>query len=207
MQAWNFQDLTGQKFGRLLVVERVESTKYGNAKWLCRCACGNKKIVAAGNLKSGHTQSCGCFEKEQTIKRSTKHGKCGTRLYQSWQDMKNRCYRPLTQSYKTHGSRGITVCDEWLHDFQAFYNWAMANGYRDNLTLERIDVNGNYEPSNCRWATQKEQANNKRNNHFVTYKGETKTISQWSEITKIKQGTIQARLKRGWSVERTLETR
>ncbi len=201
-----FIDLTGQHFGSLTVVERSENAKDGGAKWLCKCDCGNESIVSAGNLKSGHTQSCGCYEREQTIKRSTKHGKCGTRIYQVWRDMKNRCCRPLTHSYKTHGARGISVCAEWLHDFQAFYDWAMANGYADNLTLDRIDTNGNYEPSNCRWATQKEQANNKRNNHLVTYKGETKTITQWAETTGIKRQTIQKRLKNGWSVERTLET-
>ena len=206
MQANNFQDLVGQRFGKLTVIGREENSKHGNARWLCLCDCGNKKIIAAGNLRSGHTQSCGCYRKELSIMRSTKHGKTHTRIYRAWQDMKNRCYNPKTDTYRTHGARGITVCPEWLNDFQAFYGWAISNGYSDNLTLDRVDTNGNYEPSNCRWATPKEQSNNKRNNHYITYNGRKQTLQQWADETGIKQGTIGARLKRGWSIEKALGT-
>lgn len=204
MVSWNFQDLSGQRFGRLTVIKRAENSKDGGARWLCKCDCGNEIIVKAGSLKSGNTQSCGCFEREQTVIRNTKHNKCGTRIYQVWRDMKNRCYRPKTQSYKSHGARGITVCDEWLHDFQVFYDWAMANGYADNLTIDRIDVNGNYEPSNCRWATPKEQANNTRRNRFITYNGKKQTLQQWADEIGIKRQTIEKRLERGWGVENAL---
>ena len=118
--------------------------------------------------------------------------------------MKNRCYRPKTQSYKSHGARGVTVCDEWLHDFQAFYDWAMANDYADNLTIDRIDVNGNYEPSNCRWTTPKEQANNTRRNRLITYNGKKQTLQQWADEIGIKRQTIEKRLERGWSIENSL---
>lgn len=136
-----------------------------------------------------------------------KHGGYGTRLYEIWRSLKKRCLNPKTEQYSNYGGRGITVCDEWRDSFQAFYDWAMANGYRDDLTLDRIDGNGNYEPSNCRWATWKEQQNNRRNNHFITYNGETKTLKQWSEQVGIDWDILYSRLKKGWSVEKALTTK
>lgn len=120
--------------------------------------------------------------------------------------MINRCFRTKDKRYKDYGGRGITVCNEWRNSFKAFYAWAIANGYTDELTIDRIDNNGNYEPSNCRWLSLKEQANNRRSNHLVTYDGQTKTITQWSEERNIKKSTLQRRLsKNGWSVKRALE--
>ena len=136
----------------------------------------------------------------------TTHGKTGTRIHNEWRSMKRRCYSKEQKGYKDYGGRGITVCDEWLHDFQAFYDWAMANGYDDNLTLDRIDSNGNYEPSNCRWVSQKVQQNNRRNNHYITYNGKTQTAKQWAEELNINYSTIITRLNRGWSIERTFNT-
>ena len=126
-----------------------------------------------------------------------KHGMTGTRIYKIWCKIKERCYNPNNRSYKNYGSRGITVCDEWRDDFQAFYDWAMSNGYADELTIDRISVNGNYEPSNCRWATNKEQCNNKRNNHILTYNEKSQTVAQWANELKTNDSTICERIRRG----------
>lgn len=134
------------------------------------------------------------------------HGCTHTRLFKIWSGMMERCYRPAHPYYSDYGGRGITVCDEWKKNFLPFKNWADANGYADNLTLDRKDNNGNYEPSNCRWATVKEQQNNKRNNHRVTLDGVSRTITEWSEILGIKKTTIKERLKSGWSDEKALTT-
>lgn len=128
-----------------------------------------------------------------------------TRLYYIWSHMKQRCYNENETNYHKYGARGIKVCGEWLDDFMAFRKWALSNGYRDDLTLDRIDFNGNYEPSNCRWATYIQQANNTRKNHLLTFNGETHTLTEWSRIVKIKRPTIERRInKYGWSVEEAL---
>ena len=127
-----------------------------------------------------------------------RHGKYKTRLYRTWSRIKTRCYNKNFQHFKHYGGRGITVCDEWLHDFMAFYDWAISNGYADNLTIDRIDVDGNYEPSNCRWITNEEQQNNRRNNIHLTYKGKTQTITQWANELGIKRDLIERRYHRGY---------
>lgn len=133
-----------------------------------------------------------------------RHGMRNTRLYDIWRSMKQRCYNPKTNRYKKYGGRGITVCDEWKDNFQSFYDWAMSNGYSDDLSIDRIDPNGNYESNNCRWATAKQQANNRTNNNIIEFNGEVHTLAQWSEITGIKMATIGARLQKGWSVSDAL---
>ena len=159
-------DLTGKRFGRLIVIERAENyiSPQGQARkrWLCKCDCGNDVIVPASALINGESKSCGCLQKEIAKNTFTQHGKWGSRLHRIWASMKTRCYNRKSRSYKWYGGRGITICDEWMNSFQAFYDWAMANGYRDDLSIDRIDVNGNYEPSNCRWITIIEQQKNKR---------------------------------------------
>lgn len=198
-----FQDLSGQKFGKLTAISRAKS-KGKRTMWNCVCECGNKKVIEAYSLKSGNTQSCGCIEKLKP--NAQKHGMHGTRLYNIWSGMKSRCYCKTSSRYKYYGERGIKVCDEWLHDFQAFYDWAMANGYDDTLTIDRIDVNGNYEPDNCRWSTEQEQCNNRTTNRMIGYKGETYTLSQLSELCGVPYFTLRSRLDSGWSVEKALST-
>jgi hypothetical protein len=131
------------------------------------------------------------------------HGMVGTRIYKTWERMKYRCFNPRAMNYQKYGARGITVCEEWKHSFKSFYDWAMANGYRDDLTIDRIDVNGNYEPSNCRWITMLEQQNNRRSNRYITYNGETHTMADWCRILNLPYKVVKLRITSyGWSAER-----
>lgn len=151
-------DMTGQKFGRLTVIEYAYSDKEKKAVWLCRCDCGNTCYARGKSLRTGVKQSCGCYQRERTREASVKHGGCGTKLRNSWKAMKARCYDPNSYGFPWYGGRGITVCDEWLHSFGAFRDWALANGYREGLSIDRIDADGNYEPSNCRWISKSENS-------------------------------------------------
>lgn len=208
-------DLTGQRFGRLTVIERAENYISKNGKsqqktrWKCICDCGKYTIVHATSLKRGLTRSCGCLNDEEIQKRKTKHDMTDTRLYLIWCNMKNRCYNPKVDSYVDYGGRGIKVCPEW-NEFIPFMEWSYANGYDEKkssreLSLDRKDTNGDYCPENCKWSTIIEQANNKRSNHILEYRGEKKTVAEWAREFDIPYKTLVQRIYRGWSIEKAFE--
>ena len=209
--AYNFHDLTGMQFGSLSVIS-VSYRKNGKVYYLCQCVCGKRKVVVGSALKSGNTRSCGCKKKEFSSQALLTHGGANTRLFRIWTSMKNRCYNPNDESsFLQYGGRGITVCKEWSDSFEAFRNWALSNGYDENAlrgecTIDRIDVNGNYCPENCRWVSMKEQANNKRNNHKIEYNGETHTISEWCTLLHIPKHIIYSGLKYGHSFAEIVES-
>lgn len=179
-------DISGQKFNRLTAIKPIGKYKSGNVIWQCRCDCGNICEVEGSILRRFKQKSCGCYPSERMTKMNTKHEGFGTRLYEIWRQMHRRCYGEKTKSYPHYGGRGIKVCSEW-NDFAKFRAWAIDSGYEDNLTVDRIDVNGDYTPNNCRWATKKQQANNRRSNHRILYNGEEHTISEWADIMSVDQ--------------------
>ena len=186
--------LIGRRFGRLTVVSEYGINKHGASMWICKCDCGNTtKPVNGSSLKQGKTKSCGCLWKEAM----TKHGGRNTKLYNVWGGMKARCYRKTNANYKHYGGRGIKVCEEWKNSFESFRDWAIANGYQESLTLDRIDTNGDYEPSNCRWATYCQQENNRRINVYVEINGVVKTVAEWAAESGLKYATVYRRFCRG----------
>ena len=199
--------MIGKRFERLTVLEQDLSKTRGNGKsrvWVCKCDCGNTVYVTTGDLNSGNTKSCGCYRRDNSRKNNTTHGRSRSTLYNVWNTMKARCYNKNNGKYPSYGGRGITVCQEWLHDFTVFYDWAISNGYKRGLSIDRIDVNGDYEPTNCRWADRIVQANNTRTNRMIEFNGEKHTVAEWSRITGITASALYHRLWRGWSVEDAL---
>lgn len=181
------KDLTGQKFGYLTVLEQCEKILYRHRYWKCQCKCGKIKSIDEYNLIKGKSISCGCYRNKLVSERKSKHNMTDTRLYTIWVSMRDRCNNPNKKAYKDYGGRGIKVCDEWQNDFISFYTWAINNGYNENAksrecTIERINVDGNYEPQNCTFKNSKEQANNRRNNIIIEYNNETHTLMEWCEI-------------------------
>ncbi len=198
----NKVDYIGKKIGKLTIVAFVEKRK-GHSYYLCKCDCGNEKTLCISNIVTGNTKSCGCIRKIGTRKT---HGLSNTRIHHTWCGMKQRCYNINLKEYKYYGARGIKVCKEWIDDFMNFYNWAIDNGYNDDLSIDRIDVNGDYEPDNCRWVTQKEQVRNVRTNKLISYNNETKCLSEWCEIFGLNYKKTEKRLREyGWSFEEILK--
>lgn len=208
------ENLIGRTFGRLTVLCRAEDYVYPNGRhrtrWHCECACGNTVDVEASNLKRGNSKSCGCYDLELKHNR-IKHGGRHERLYGVWTNIKNRCNNVASEDYQDYGGRGIKICDEWNDSYETFRSWAIKSGYNDEAaksecTIDRIDVNGNYEPDNCRWVNAKKQANNRRNTLTYTAFGETHSLSEWSDITGVKYHTLFARVNRlGWPLEKALK--
>lgn len=198
-------ELTGQRFGRLVAVERV-SNKGKETKWRCVCDCGNFTEVYSCNLTRGLTKSCGCYQSECSAARKYKHGLSDSRIHGIWSEMWKRCTTPSYKRYDAYGGRGITICDEW-REFTAFYEWAMRNGYSDNLTIDRKDNDGNYCPENCRWADMYTQANNTRRNVYITRNGITRTVTEWERAMGFPAGRIKGRIARGMDIERAFSDR
>lgn len=203
-----FIDLTGHRFGRLTIVRRAENYVSPNgtsyASFICKCDCGKTVVVRSHDLRTGRTTSCGCYHDQCCRERRTVHSMSRSPLNEIWSAMKQRCSNKNSKDYKNYGGRGISVCEEWEKDFTVFYEWSVKSGYKKGLSIDRIDVNGDYRPDNCRWVTQRVQSNNMRKNRVIEYNGERHTVSEWSEITGIKYRTILQRANSGWDAERIL---
>ena len=197
-------DLKGKTFTRLTVIEKADNIGKKTA-WLCKCSCGNSIVVMGTSLVSGNTKSCGCLHKEQLVDRNYKHGERHTKLYKVWLSMKERALNPKYKA--THKAySNVRLCEEWK-DYEAFSKWAKSNGYKEGLSIDRINVYGNYEPSNCRWADRVTQQNNTTRNRFIHYKGDTKTLAQWAKILRINYHSLFNRLYTlHWSVDKAFET-
>lgn len=196
----NFKDYTGIKRGRLTFVkmDHIHYTPAGKKipYWICECECGTEKVLSSKDVSSGHTKSCGCLQKERASKANKTHGETGTQLYRAWENMKKRCTNPKSERFKTYGARGIKVCDDWL-EYTNFSKWAKANGYKEGLTIDRIDVDKNYEPQNCQWIPMEEQATNRTTTILIEIGGETYLVSELAEKYNLTADTIYKRLENG----------
>lgn len=202
-------DLTGRTFGRLTVIQFAGTNKRGSYMWLCECECGNTKVVDGADLRRGGTKSCGCLAAENTSRRTYVHGMTGTKIHNEWLRMKTRCREETPYGPSQYSKRGITVCEKWANDFQSFYDdvSVLDNFGEPGYSLDRIDNDGDYEPGNVRWATPLMQANNRGNNIWLTYNGETYTQAEWARKLGINYGTLQGRLRSGWPVDKALSTK
>lgn len=204
------ENIIGEKFGQLTVLKTDHLTPRYNPNgslkghrifYLCQCTCGNTIVVNRDYLLQSREPSCGCVSKDNQRRAKITHNLSSHRLYNIYHKIIARCYKSNNKSYKDYGARGIIMDKGWKKDFVSFYNWAINNGYQDNLSLDRIDVNGNYEPSNCRWVTSKIQNNNKRSNFMVTIYNRTQTLSEWCTEKGLNYNVVLSRLSRGWSLE------
>lgn len=194
-------DLTGQRFGKLTVIQRGEDVHFSGKPcvcWVCRCDCGKIKTISGASLRSGHTKSCGCS--------MVKHGKSHKeRLYETWKNMRRRCYDKSNKRYANYGGKGVSICDDW-NEYSNFRKWALENGYSENLTIDRIDVNGNYCPENCRWTDNIVQANNTTRNRYIEYNGKIQSMADWAREFGIKYYTMNNRIQHGWSMDKIKNT-
>lgn len=207
------KDITNQRFGKLVAIEPHHQDINNTWFWSCKCDCGNEKIVNGITLRKGECKSCGCLrfsilsilqlQGTSTIDFSEEDS---LTLYKIFQGMKYRCYSPGDGSYKDYGKRGITICKEWLEDPNNFIKWSLNNNYKKGLQIDRIDNDGPYSPENCRWVTHKENCNNTRRNKYITFEGETITLSQWADKVNISRKVILWRLNHGWTIEKALTT-
>lgn len=196
-------DIVGKKFNRLMTLKYIGQDSGGNARFLFRCDCGKEKIINGADVRKNRIKSCGCYRKENPS--TTIHHISKTKFYSVWKNMKNRCLNKKVPAYKDYGGRGIKVCERWLESFMNFYN-DMFDSYNEELEIDRIDNNGNYEPSNCRWATCKEQSLNRRSTIMVEINGEIKCVSAWARIKGLNRGTVSKRISKGWSPFKALTT-
>lgn len=206
-------DNVGKKYWNMTVIAIVPRTMKNGSHtyaWRCRCDCGNERLVAPAKLKFGHTKSCGCMKIERikanpSMDRTT-HGGRHDRLYNIWRGIKERCHAESCKDYGAYGGRGISVCEEWRNSYSKFKEWALNNGYDNNLSIERKDVNGDYRPENCCWIPLKDQNKNKRTSRWVEYNGERHIVSDWARIYGMDARTLYNRLRIGWSMEKAVNT-
>lgn len=194
---------TGERYGRLAIQCEVEKKQKRRRRFQCLCDCGNIVCVNLEHLRSGKTKSCGCFQKENREVANLRHGLYGSPLYILWHSMKQRCENQKAKGYADYGGRGIKICQEW-QEVSVFCKWASKKGFKQGLSIERIDVNGDYSPLNCTFIPKREQAKNTRKNRFITYKGETMIISDWAKRIGLSCGGLKSRLDLGWAVGRAL---
>lgn len=208
-------DLTGQRFGRLVVVKEAEPIRFKPSnktkrRWLCRCDCGGTVITTTGSLRSGATKSCGCYCKERQKENGRKkrtHGLSGSHIYNIWRGMKKRCNNPKNTAFHNYGGRGITICDEWNNSFEVFADWAFCHGYKEGLSIERIDVNEGYNPQNCCWIPRNEQGKNRRiTRRFTDISGNEMYVIDVAKQNSIPINVVHNRIRNGWSTERALNT-
>ena len=187
--------LIGKKFNMLTIVSHKKKGKYNVNYFVCKCDCGNTTEIRISHLFHDNQISCGC------IKTKYENSQIGEAIYDTWNRMMHRCYDIKHHKYPRYGARGIKLCEEWKNNYDTFYNWAINNGFQLGLSIDRINNDGNYEPSNCRWATRKQQMRNTSRNRYITYKGETRSLAEWCEIFNIRYGTASSRLHRGKSLD------
>lgn len=190
----------GKKQHNITVISHFKKGKYNSNYFRCQCDCGRVTDISVSHFFNDKQTTCGRFHKKY------ENSQIGERLYNTWNKMVHRCYDPNNQKYYAYGARGIKVCDEWHNDYDTFYKWAIENGYELGLWIERIDNDGNYCPENCKWATRKEQMRNTRRTKYITYKGETHSLAEWCENLNLYYPTINSRLNKGWSIEKSFET-
>ena len=206
------KNLEGKRFGKLTVISfshKEKGKSHDKYYWNCKCDCGKEVIKERANLVGGRSTNCGCVRHEILSNKQKTHGLSNHPLYNVWRGIKKRCYLKSNSSYKHYGGKGIIVCDEWLgkDGFYSFYQWAMSNGYKENLQIDRIDFKGNYEPSNCRFVDPIIQQNNKSNIHLIQFNGESHSIGEWGRLLGVERDTLWKRInKYGWSIEKALST-